>query len=693
MMALWVILVAALALATGARSQTPPSATRDLCAEAPDLILYNGTVLTMDPGLPAAEAIALKAGTILGVGTLQSLVAPLPVGCRTRMINLQGLTILPGFNDSHEHWFSWRQHICSAREDTVYPPLEEIMGMLSRHGWTSVSELNFGRPDFIPEHLANALDLDARGELSVRVNGYWGTYDDPSLIDVLADSGISPRRVFTDRIRVPGVKMYVDDPFGTTDIMTQQQVSSLVSLAHARGWQVAAHAVNQTAVEKFLSAVEQVLGSETNAQYRHRIEHAVKVSDDQLQRMKARGIIASFQLMGPPDWPEQATFQTYISNSNPEWCLRWRDFDDAVAEGLHTTGSTDAPFNDAPCDYSPFRVIHQAVTRQGYLNRAHADWELVQRIGIETGIRLLTIDGAYATFEEHVKGSLSPGKLADLVVVSDNPLNVSDPDDLLDIRTRLTMVGGEVEYCDAAAQPSLCDPVEGFRTDSAMVLASSFIADLTPDRAFDGNPETVWSAGSHPPQWLDVDLLEGRVIDRIELQIAQDPAGRTVHQIWARGGTPSDPPVLLREFDGTTQDGQVLSFAPGSTLPPYRHLRVLTTMSPSWVAWEEIRIHTRGVTGVGDIGSNLPFAPRLVQNYPNPFNASTTIHYELPWAAHVRLEVHDVLGRPVAILVDERQERGRHAIRWEAIGYPSGVYVLRFDGGAGPVTARMVLVR
>ena len=365
--------------------------------------------------------------TIQAVGSNEEIVQLLSSGCAAQVVDLRGLAVLPGFNDSHAHWFSWRQHICSVGPDTSYPSLEDIMTMLSAKGWTSMSELNFGRPDFVREHLENALDLDRRGVLSVRVNGYWGTLDDPSLIEVLEDSMIAPRFAYSDRVRVPGVKMYVDDPFGTTDIMSQQQVTDLVALAHSRGWQVAAHAVNESAVEKILRAYEQALGSESNDLYRHRIEHAVKVSDNQLQRMNQKGIVVSFQLMGPPDWPAQTTFQTFISNTFPEWCLRWKDFDEATVDGLHITGSTDAPFNDAPCDYSPFRIIHQAVTRQGYLNRIHADWELAQRLAVNSALRLLTIDGAYATFEEDHKGSLTPGKLADLVVVSRNPLEISVP--------------------------------------------------------------------------------------------------------------------------------------------------------------------------------------------------------------------------------------------------------------------------
>lgn len=665
----------------------------DPCVAVPDLVFVNAVVITMDPDKPLAEAIAIKGDLIQAVGSSQEILSLLAPGCGVRVVDLQGLTLLPGFNDAHTHWFSWRQHICSPTQDTTYPTLESIMRMLSRNGWTSISELNFGRPDVVREHLENALDLDARGELSVRLNGYWGTLSDSSLIQVLADSAIAPRTALTDRIRVPGVKMYIDDPFGTTDIMSQDLVTDLVRLAHSNGWQIAAHAVNQSAVEKILTAYEAVLGSDSNGNYRHRIEHAVKVSDDQLQRMTQKGIVASFQLMGPPDWPEQSTFQTYISNNHPEWCLRWKDFDTAVPAGLATVGSTDAPFNDSPCDYSPFRVVHQTVTRQGYLNRAPAGWELEQRLTVLAGIRLLTSDGAYATFEENIKGSLTPGKVADLVVVSRNPLAVSDPGELLDIRVQMTMVGGETRFCDSMVIADLCAPREAFGIDSGLARASSYIPGSSPDRAFDEDPVTIWNTGSGPPQWIEVDLLKESQITGIDLTVAQDPAGRTIHQIWARGNDLSTPFVLLTEFDGQTEQGQKLVYAAPPGLAPQRQVRILTTLSPSWVAWEKITIHTKNLTVFTAIGSSIPVSNALLQNHPNPFNPTTVIRYQLSLASPVTLAVYDLLGREVAVLVQENKAPGSYEVKVDAAGFPSGMYVYRMTAGSFAQSRKMAVVK
>ena len=84
---------------------------------------------------------------------------------------------------------------------------------------------------------------------------------------------------------------------------------------------------------------------------------------------------------------------------------------------------------------------------------------------------------------------------------------------------------------------------------------------------------------------------------------------------------------------------------------------------------------------------------RLEQNRPNPFNPATRITYSIPGNGHVRLTVHDLLGRTVGVLVDRPQAAGRYGVVFDGAGLPSGVYLYRLTAGGTAQTRRMLLIR
>jgi hypothetical protein len=107
-----------------------------------------------------------------------------------------------------------------------------------------------------------------------------------------------------------------------------------------------------------------------------------------------------------------------------------------------------------------------------------------------------------------------------------------------------------------------------------------------------------------------------------------------------------------------------------------------------------------GPTGVGDEpAQSLPGGYTLQQNYPNPFNPTTVILYDVPERAHVTLTVYDILGREVAMLVDETESAGRHNVVFNAKALATGVYLYRLQarslagiGGRNFVTTKKMLV-
>lgn len=89
----------------------------------------------------------------------------------------------------------------------------------------------------------------------------------------------------------------------------------------------------------------------------------------------------------------------------------------------------------------------------------------------------------------------------------------------------------------------------------------------------------------------------------------------------------------------------------------------------------------------------LPDAPTLHQNYPNPFNPATTISFTVPTRSHVSIRVFDLLGRPVATLVDQTASTGTHQLRWDASKLPSGIYLCRMESGSITQTRRMTFMK
>ncbi|HMK37923.1 MAG TPA: T9SS type A sorting domain-containing protein, partial [Bacteroidota bacterium] len=104
-------------------------------------------------------------------------------------------------------------------------------------------------------------------------------------------------------------------------------------------------------------------------------------------------------------------------------------------------------------------------------------------------------------------------------------------------------------------------------------------------------------------------------------------------------------------------------------------------------------VFTRFVSGIQETALNAPVQFVLRQNYPNPFNPATTIAYDLPVPAFVRLSVFDILGREISVLVSERIEAGAHAVRFDGSDLASGVYFYRLQAGESVTTKRLILMR
>jgi predicted amidohydrolase YtcJ len=458
-----------LACAPWAISPTPtdapapaPTTTRMEPAHSPDAILHNGIVLTMNEFQPQAQAIAIEGGRILAVGSNAEILALRDPS--TRVIDLQGKTILPGFIDSHQHRIGDR--VLGGHEKP-----EPILQLAVEEGWTSLNEL------FVNEQRLNELrSLDEAGKLRLRINAYLALQSpegDPYGNWYQAyQAGFE----YSPTLRLIGVKLFMDHGWGSGKLLwSQAELDQMVLEAHRLNWQIAIHTLGEPAHTMALNALEKAQGGVADERYRHRIEHVVVISDADIQRMERLGIVASIQFQGPGTWVEYPDFAPEVSPDMYPHFARWRDL---VEAGVLIVGGSDWPWGILEHGFgSPMLLLYQAVTRTGTNRRPPEAWMLGQALTMEQALRSLTINGAYATFEEDRKGSLETGKLADIVILSENPLT-SPIEEVPDIQVLMTMIGGAVEYC-ALGQESLCPGIQATIGGPSPVAESPLSAPFT----------------------------------------------------------------------------------------------------------------------------------------------------------------------------------------------------------------------
>ncbi len=121
-----------------------------------------------------------------------------------------------------------------------------------------------------------------------------------------------------------------------------------------------------------------------------------------------------------------------------------------------------------------------------------------------------------------------------------------------------------------------------------VVTSSSTHPSSSTSNAVDGDPTTAWNAGHHPPAWVEIDLGAPYSIDQVRLLVEQTPDGPTVHRVYF--GDANRSFSLVETLSRRTYDGQELAFAPNSARYGVRYVKIETTSSPSWVAWNEIEV-------------------------------------------------------------------------------------------------------
>ena len=414
------------------------------------ILFYNGVVLTLDPDTPEATALAVKGEMISAVGDDAKILAL--EGPGATLVDLQGATLMPGFVDAHSHLFN-------DSEQYFELSLPEVQQLALENGITSLGNL-FVEKGFLREmekfddegglQIRTSLYLVATDNCGKSKGDWWLEYpatDEPG--EMLRTGGI---KIFTDggTCESPALSYELRPGEGLGDLfLSQEELDELVAQVNDAGRQVAIHAIGDRAVEQAQNAIEAALGGEPNMP-RHRIEHNSVIRPELLSRYGEIGIVPTlFGLypicdpFGPPppepyqswEWPARA-----LLDANPGLPVAWHG---------------DDPFfgRVRPLDDLYSLVTRDGVGSDGTICPAPA-WHQQHVITTEEALSMMTIHAAYALFRDDEVGSLEPGKYADLIVLSDNPLAV-EPKEIPGMSVWMTMVGGRTAHC-TAGQEAIC---------------------------------------------------------------------------------------------------------------------------------------------------------------------------------------------------------------------------------------------
>ena len=533
-----------------------------------DLILLNGKIITLSPKDAIAEAVAVRDGKIIAVGTTPDIRTL--AGASTRVVDLGGKCVTPGLVDSHIHLMYYGREFREGLLDIRFPKarskkellqLVEIRAKETPKGeWIAGNQgfsINIGDAPtrleldaVAPNHpvylrhnsgqfaVVNSLALKAAGidrstkdpyggkigrdATSGAPNGLLSHYSAENLVhhlipgwgvrsetdrlneakegqrralaagytsaqDVivtaqedidayrrLANEGglkirltimqylsseqgaqkplLQVRRFKDEWLTFSGWKLALDGGAGAgTSLMydrslhianrsypyhDQGTLDRIVLQAHRTGLQVAFHATGDRAIDMAINAVEAALKASPRENHRHRIEHVQFPTRQALERIKRLGMVVSTS----PQWI-RFNGEAYRQLTNDETMSRFFPLRTMMEMGIPVAFGCDVP---ATIMIEPKWALHGAVTRatpRGYTPAPE------QRISIRDALRMHTLGSAYASFEEGIKGSIEPGKMADMVVWSHDVYNVS-PRELAQIKPLATIVGGHVVYED-----------------------------------------------------------------------------------------------------------------------------------------------------------------------------------------------------------------------------------------------------
>jgi len=346
---------------------------------------------------------------------------------------------------------SWKQRVWES---------EAVLKRCARFGVTSLSDMSDARQREIFYYLHNENKLTVR----IHSRGYLDQWEKMSELGIKIGSGDSMIRLGTVKAWIDGImgnstarfyKAYShnSDEFGIwRKIMfpwrsqsggrdLQSNLEYLAIKADSAGIQLSVHAIGDAANGYLLDMMDRVNEHNGVKNRRFRLVHAQVIHPDDFKRFKNMSIIAEVQPYHCTDdmrWMEER-----IGHERSKGAYAFRSLWDSGA--VVCFGSDSPGTNASRYPLNPMLGLYAAVTRQTLDGKPADGWFPDEKLSVEEAIQAYTLNSAYASFEENIKGSITEGKLADLVILSDNLLEI-DPSKIKNVEVKTTIFNGKIIY-------------------------------------------------------------------------------------------------------------------------------------------------------------------------------------------------------------------------------------------------------
>jgi predicted amidohydrolase YtcJ len=309
-----------------------------------------------------------------------------------------------------------------------------------------------------PSEIEVYQELEAAGKLKLRV---YAMVSGGHAIEYFRDHGL----LIGDRLTVRSAKLFADGamgsrgawlfqpysdrprdsdgrPYAGLSVMKPEFIRTVAEDGLRKGYQVCTHAIGDRANHETLNAYALALSRRPTENHRFRIEHAQLLAADDIPRFAQLCVIPAMQpthCTSDMRWAEAR-----VGPERVKGAYAWASL---LRTGVRIAGGSDFTVES----HNPFLGIYAAITRQDANGEPPAGWHPDQRMTREEVLHSFTLDAAYAAFEEGLKGSLEPGKLADFIVI-DRDVMTCAPREILETRVLQTVIGGAVVYHDSKPQ-------------------------------------------------------------------------------------------------------------------------------------------------------------------------------------------------------------------------------------------------